>query len=241
MKNISVYGNLVDRYLFNFRADPVALEKHLPNVDWLKPRTINGYGVVSFCLLKLKGLTMWPLPSSLGLDTTSCAYRCAVIDESGKKPEPSVYVLGRNTNLSIISRLGPKLFSGNIEKIDATVEQDSENVQVNAKYSDGREMFSATVDSLKCKNDSKLFESEELFEDFIKGGISSYTPSVKENMYSRVDLETDSNQYEQVNAKINASCIDNEWEDIKLVFDSAYRAGGNQYKLRYLGSVPSCM
>ncbi|WP_420545774.1 hypothetical protein [Nitrosopumilus sp.] len=241
MKNISVYGNLVDRYLFNFRADPVALEKHLPNVDWLKPRTINGYGVVSFCLLKLKGLTMWPLPSSLGLDTTSCAYRCAVIDESGKKPEPSVYVLGRNTDLSIISRLGPKLFSGNIEKIDASVERVLENVQINAKYSDGKDMFSATVDSLKCKNDSKLFESEESFEDFIKDGISSYTPSTKENMYSRVDLETDSNQYEQVSAKINVNCLDDEWEDAKLVFDSAYRAGGNQYKLRYLGSVPSCV
>ena len=241
MKNISVYGNLVDRYLFNFRVDPVALENHLPKVDWLKPRIINGYGVVSFCLLKLKGLTMWPLPTSLGLDTTSCAYRCAVVDESGKKPEPSVYVLGRNTDLSIISRLGPKLFSGTIEKIDASVEHVSENVQVNTKYSDGRVMFSATVDSLKCKNDSKLFESEDSFEDFIKGGISSYTPSTKESMYSRVDLETDSNQYEQVNAMINVSCLDDEWKDTKLVFDSAYRAGGNQYKLRYLGSVPSYM
>ena len=241
MKNISVYGNLVDRYLFNFRVDPILLENHLPKVDWLKLRTINDYGVVSFCLLKLKGLTMWPLPTSLGLNTTSCAYRCAVFDESGKKPEPSVYVLGRNTDLSLINHLGPKLFSGNIEKIDASVEQDSENVQVDAKYSDGGNMFSATINSSKCKNESKLFESEESFEDFIKGGISSYTPSIKENMYSRVDLETDSNQYHQVNAKINVSCLDDKWEDVKLVFDSAYRAGGNQYKLRYMGSVPSCV
>ncbi len=241
MKNISVYGNLVDRYLFNFRTDPVLLEDHLPKVDWLKPRIINDYGVISFCLLKLKGLTMWPLPSSLGLNTTSCAYRCAVVDESGEKPEPSVYVLNRNTDLSIISHLGPKLFSGNIEKIDASVEQILENVQVNAKYSDGREMFSATINSLKCKKDSKLFESEESFEDFIKGGVSSYTPSTKKDMYSRIDLETDSNQYEQVSAKINVSCLDDEWEDTKLIFDSAYRAGGNQYKLRYLGSVPACV
>ena len=33
------------------------------------------------------------------------------------------------------------------------------------------------------------------------------------------------------------NCLDDEWADVKLVFDSAYRAGGKQYKLRHLGSV----
>ena len=237
MKNFSVCGNLVDRYLFNFRTDPDVLESHLPQVSWLKPRMINGYGVVSFCLLKLKGLTVWPLPSILGLNTTSCAYRCAVTDESGKKPEPSVYVLSRNTDLSIISYFGPTLFSGNIEKIDASIHEFSENVEIDAEYSDGRKMFSATVNSHKTQQNSKLFESAESFENFIKRGASSYTPSSCNGKYSRVDLETDSNSYESVNAKINSNCLDEEWNDVKLVFDSAYRAGGKQYKLKYLGLV----
>ena len=203
--NFSISGNLVDRYLFNFRMDAGALGDHLPKISWLKPRTVNGYGVVSFCLLKLKGLTVWPLPASLGLNTTSCAYRCAVTDESGKKPEPSVYVLGRNTDLSIISHLGPALFSGHIEKIDASISRiSSDNVEIDARYSDGKEMFSATVDDSKNPQDSELFESVESFENFIKNGVSSYTPSTKNNKYSRVDLETDSNIYEPVNAKINA-------------------------------------
>ena len=168
MKNFSIYGNLVDRYLFNFRMDSDVLESHLPKVSWLKPRIINGYGVVSFCLLKLKGLTVWPLPTTLGLNTTSCAYRCAVTDESGKKPEPSVYVLGRNTDLSIISRLGPALFSGNIKKIEASIKSDCECVNVDAKYSDGKDMFSATVNTSGHVNRSKLFDSVDSFEQFIK-------------------------------------------------------------------------
>ena len=238
MKNISVYGNLVDRYLFNFRTDPVALENHLPKVDWLKPRTINGYGIVSFCLLHLKGLTVWPLPSKVGLNTTSCAYRCAVTDVSGDKPEPSVYVLGRNTDLFLISYLGPSLFSGNIEKIDTSInKENSDSVEIDAIYADGNKMFSATVNDSKCPEKSKLFESVESFEEFIKKGASSYTPSTKNEKYSRVDLETDSNSYELVSAKINANCLDEKWEDAELVFDSAYRAGGKKYKLKHLGSV----
>ena len=237
MKNFSIYGNLVDRYLFNFRVDSDALESRLPKIPWIKPRNINGYGVVSFCLLKLKGLTMWPLPTSLGLNTTSCAYRCAIIDESGKKPEPSVYVLGRNTDLSIISRLGPALFSGNIQKIDVSINRNSENVKINAEYSNGKKMFSATVDSSKPQQNSRLFESAESFESFIKDGASSYTPSTCNDEYSRIDLETDSNIYQQVNAKINTNCLDDEWNDVKLVFDSAYGAGGKLYKLRHVGSV----
>ena len=239
MKSFSVYGNLVDRYLFNFKTEPEEIQKHLPKVDWLSPRMINGYGVVSFCLLKLKGLTVWPLPSGLGLRTTSCAYRCAVYDISGGNPEPSVYVLGRNTDMSIISYLGPTLFSGQIEKIDTSIFKNSQTVEIDAQFSNGKKMFSATVNNSKRQTRSKLFESVESFESFIKNGVSSYTPSTQQSKYSRVDLETDSNIYEQVDAKINFNCLDEKWDNAKLEFDSAYRAGGKQYKLKYLGSVPA--
>ena len=98
-------------------------------------------------------------------------------------------------------------------------------------------MFSATVDSSKPQQSSRLFASAESFESFIKDGASSYTPSTCDEKYSRIDLETDSNIYQQVNAKINVNCLDEQWDDVKLVFDSAYRAGGKLYKLRYVGSV----
>lgn len=237
MKNFSVYGNLVDRYLFNFRTDAEELQKRLPKVGWLKTREINGYGVVSFCLLKLKGLTVWPLPSGVGLTTTSCAYRCAVTYSYEGKQDPSVYVLGRNTDMSIISYLGPALFSGNIEKIETSINKNSQNVEIDAKYSDGKRMFSATVSNSEMQTPSELFDSVESFESFIKNGASSYTPSTQCDRYSRVDLETDSNVYEQVNAKINFNCLDEKWSGTKLEFDSAYRAGGKQYKLKYLGTV----
>jgi hypothetical protein len=238
--SFSVYGNLVDRYLFNFRADPDILASHLPQVKWLKPRIINGSGIVSFCLLKLEGLTVWPLPSFLGFNSTSSAYRCAVVDSSGASHEPSVYVLGRNTDLPIISRLGPVLFSGKMQMIHTSIEDTPSSIDINANYMDGQNLFSAKVKHSKIKKlSSKLFDSVDSFVSFIKGGASSYAPSTRDSHYSRVDLEEDSNYYVPVGATINHSWLDTEWADAGLVFDSAFHAGGGRYKLKYLGSVPA--
>lgn len=239
MFNSSVYGRLVDRYLFNFRADPNVLENHLPPVKWLKPRIINGSGVVSFCLLRLKGVTFWPLPSLLGFDTTSCAYRCAVIDSSGASPEPSVYVLGRNTDLRIVNSLGPVLFSGPMQMIRTSFAQTPSSVDIHASYLDGQNLFSAKVRPSKAKVESQLFGSLDDFVSFIKGGASSYTPSTHANHYSRVDLSEDSNYYEPVDATVDYNWLDTAWPDAGLVFDSAFRAGGGRYKLKYLGSMPA--
>ena len=99
----SVYARLVERFIFNFRISPDALDRRLP-VRWLKPQVVNGYSVVSFCILRLERLMLWPLPSFLGFDTISCAYRCGVIDASAASPEPSVYIISRNTDSPTISR-----------------------------------------------------------------------------------------------------------------------------------------
>jgi len=235
----SVYGRLVDRYLFNFRVDPEALRAHLPKVEWLEPRVINGYGVVSFCLLRLKGVTIWPLPSQIGFDTISCAYRCAVVDSSGTGPEPSVYVLGRNTNLPIASRFGSMLFAGAMKMIHTSIVKKQSQVNIDAGFLDGQRLFSAIVrPSQDGRSGSKLFGTDS-FVDFIKGGASSYTPSTREGRYSRVDLAEDSNYYEPVDATVKYSWLDNAWPEVDLVFDSAFRAGGGLYRLKYLGSFPA--
>lgn len=240
--NPSIYGRLVDRYLFNFRVNPHVLESHLPHLKWLKPRIINGSGVVSFCLLRLEGVTLWPLPSALGFDTVSCAYRCAVVDNSGKSPEPAVYVLGRNTNLLIASRFGSVLFSGAMKMIRTSIKDTPSFTDIHASYLDGQDLFSARVRPARTKDTgSKLFGSLEAFVDFIKGGASSYTPSTREDRYSRVDLTEDSNHYEAIDAAVDRSWLDTAWPDAGMVFDSAYRAGGGRYRLKYLGSVPAQM
>src|ERR1051326_8357997 len=87
----AIYAHLKQRYIFNFRLPSSTLRRMLP-VTWLKPQVKNGYSIISFCILDLEGLTIWPLPTFLGLGTISCAYRCGVIDESQVDPVPSVFI-----------------------------------------------------------------------------------------------------------------------------------------------------
>src|SRR5437762_735470 len=111
-----VKASLLERFIFNFRLRPEELARHLP-VPWLKPQVFNDWSVVSFCILKLNRVTVWPLPRFLGMETISCAYRCGIIDSSNGTPEPSVYVTDRNTDLSIIARLGPWLLADSFPMI----------------------------------------------------------------------------------------------------------------------------
>ena len=232
----SVYGRLINRYLFNFRLDADYLESRVP-VGWLKPRLYHGYGVVSFCLLRLKGVTLWPLPTSMGFDSISCAYRCAVMDTSSGAPEPSVYILGRSTNVPIVGKIGTALFSGDMRVMNASIEDRPNGCDIRVDESHGQSIFVAQIkDSKDLK--SKLFESVDEFIAFIKGGLSSYTPSTRPGKVSRVDLVEDSNIYRPTDAHIDYNMLSNEWKDSGLEFDSAFHATGGLYRLAYLGTIP---
>ena len=237
MIKASVYGQLIDRYLFNFRLDADYLESRVP-VDWLKPRLYHGYGVVSFCLLKLKGVTLWPLPTSMGIDSISCAYRCAVMDASSGVPAPSVYILGRSTNVPIVGKLGTALFSGDMQLMHASIEERPRICDIRVSDSQGKNIFVAqTKHSADLK--SKLFGSVDEFVTFIKGGLSSYTPSTHSGKMSRVDLVEDSNTYRPIDAHIDYTTLNNEWKDSGLEFDSAFHASGGLYRLAYRGTIPA--
>jgi hypothetical protein len=233
----SVYGQLVDRFLFNFRLDADYLESQMP-VGWLRPRLYHGYGVVSFCLLRLKGVTLWPLPTSMGIDSISCAYRCAAMDSSAGIPEPSVYILGRSTSVPIVSKLGSVLFSGNMQLMSAAIEERVNDCSIKVSDSQGKKLFSAQTKYTKDLK-SRLFDSIDDFVTFIKGGLSSYTPSTRQGRLSRVDLVEDSNIYRSIDAQIDYSRLDDDWKGSGLEFDSAFHATGGLYRLSYLGAVPA--
>jgi hypothetical protein len=232
----SVYGRLVDRYLFNFRLDADYLESQVP-VGWLKPRRYHGYGVVSFCLLRLKGVTLWPLPTAVGIDSISCAYRCAVVDTSLKASEPSVYILGRSTDVPLVGKLGTALFSGDMQLMSATIEERPHGCDIHVSDSQGKSIFVAQTRRSETL-ESKLFDSIDDFVTFIKGALSSYTPSTRRGKMSRVDLVADSNIYHPIDAHVDYTTLGDQWKGSGLEFDSAFHATGGLYRLSYHGTVP---
>ena len=230
-----VTARLVERFIFNFRVRPDRFAPHLP-VPWLTPQVFNGWSVVSFCILKLERVIVWPLPGLFGMSMTSCAYRCGVIDGSGAKPEPSVYITDRNTDLPIVARLAPWWFSDTIPMIRPHIEDRSDSFGIKLNYLDRQQLFSA--EARKASNSaftSKVFASLTEYSQFIHGGVSSYTPSIYGDALAKVELIKEDPAYVPLEATIDFSWLDGAWRDAGLEYDSAVRATGGAYKWTYRG------
>jgi hypothetical protein len=232
----AVTARLVERFIFNFRLHPDEFAAHLP-VRWLQPQVLNGWSVASFCILKLEEVIIWPFPGFLGFKTISCAYRCGVIDVSDHGSEPSVYITDRNTNVPIIARLAPWWFSDTIPMVrpKITHTDDSSTIQIN--YLDRQRLFYAEAKNARNPSNlnSEVFDSIDSFSRFIHAGISSYTPSIYGDSLAKVDLIKEDPSYMPLDATIDFSWLDGAWSDAKLIFDSAVRATGGDYKWTYRG------
>lgn len=229
----SVVAHMRERYIFNFRLRPDALARHLP-VKWLEPQVLNGWSAVSFCILKLERITIWPIPALINFSTISCAYRIGVMDLSGDRPEPSVYITDRNADLPIIIRTAPLLFADAIPALKARVEKSGSLIKIRLRYMDGQPLFSVEASPVERLR-SEVFGSVDDFAAFIKGGVSSYTPSVLPDTLARVDLHKEDVAYQPMDAKVEFSWLDGVWRDAGMEFDSAVFASGATYKWTYRG------
>jgi hypothetical protein len=115
-----------------------------------------------------------------------------------------------------------------------TIDHVGEELKITVKYLDGQYMFSATAKPTSTWN-SEVFPTIDDFGYFIKGGVSSYTPSVYGDHLTRVDLQKDEPQYQALDAVIDLEHLDGVWKDAGVIFDSAVRAAGGNYKWTYRG------
>lgn len=233
----TVKAQMVERYIFNYRMPPAELKKRLP-APWLEPQVVNGWSAVSFCILWLDRLTIAPIPPLLRFSTISCAYRIGVLDTSVDPPEPSVYVTDRWADLPLISILGPWVLHDTIPVIKAAIghEPDGET-HVQMSYADGSALFSASCrPRADGRMDSKVFGSVDAFAAFIKAGVSSYGPSLRPGVLTKVDLVKEDVAYEPLVPSIEYSeLVDETWRDGGLELDSAVRAKGAKYIWAYRG------
>ena len=236
----SIKARMVERYIFNFRMKPEALQRHLP-VDYLKPQVLNGWSLMSFCILNLDRVTVSPIPNIFNFKTLTCAYRAGIIDHSKETPEPSVWITDRNSNLRTVKFLSPLIIRDTIPRIDAAIGHDTSREIVHTQFSfmDGQHYFSAQAklaeDTFNVQ--SEVFSNVDEFATFIKGGVSSYTPSSNKKRLAMVDLYKEDVMYEALDATIEFSWLHENWKDAEMIFDSAIKATGSTYKWTYRGLV----
>src|SRR5262249_22315179 len=144
---------------------------------------------------------------------------------------PSVYILDRNTDLPLVARLSPFLFLDTIPMVRIRLE-DGTTTDIRVWYLDQQRMFGARVTRTEQPQRlrSDVFGNLDAFVSFIKGGVSSYTPSVFGDALARVDLHKEDTIYEAMDAAVDFDWLETMWQGAGLMFDSAVRATGGDYR-----------
>jgi hypothetical protein len=168
----AVRASLAERFIFNFRFPAKMLASYLP-VSWLTPQKIRGCGVASFCILDLRGITVAPLSTAIGLASISCAPRYAVLDESRPEVTPAVFVTERQTNSAFGAWFTSLGFSAPHPQVEASIDHQDDRILLRVDSQDDGLLFSGSVRPSPAQN-SELFISPQEFADFIALGVSSY-------------------------------------------------------------------
>jgi hypothetical protein len=156
------------------------------------------------------------------------------MDLSDDRPGPSVYITDRNADLPFIIRTAPLIFADAIPALKARIEKVERGTKIQLQYMDGQPLFTGEASPTEQLR-SEVFGSIDEFAAFIKGGVSSYTPSVLPDTLARVDLHKEDIAYQPMDAKVDFSCLDGVWPDAGMEYDSAVFASGAKYEWTYRG------
>ncbi len=225
-----VRAELAERYIFNFRLPPAALAEYLP-APWLTPQTVRGWGVASFCLLDLRGITPAPLsPAFYGLNSVSCAPRYAVLDG----PSPAVFVTERQTSSAFGAWFTGLGFSCQHPYAAAGIAHQGGETTLTAEDAHGGPPFRATVKPC-APAPSALFDTPDDFGAFIAQGVTSYGLSRYPGRLTRVDLHKEDRGYEPMEVLYLTCPLLDKWKADGAILDSAFRTSGGRYEWTYLG------
>ncbi len=232
----TVRAALAERFIFNFRLPPQMLASYLP-VPWLTPQEVRGYGVASFCILDLRGITVAPLTTMVGLDSMSCAPRYAVLDASRVPASPAIFVTERQTNSAFGAWFTTLGFSAPHPHVEAVIDHHTDRTLLRVHSPEDGLLFAATVRSAATPN-SGLFASPQEFADFIAEGVSSYGRSRHGSRLTKVDLHKEDASYTPLEVSDLSGVFAEDWQRQGGVFDSAFHTSGGCYEWTYHGMTP---
>jgi hypothetical protein len=229
----AVRASLAERFIFNFRLPAEMLATYLP-VSWLAPQGVHGYGVASFCILDLRGITVAPLTTSIGLASISCARRYAVLDVSREQASSAVFVTERQTNSAFGAWFTSLGFSAPHPQVEAVIDHQDDRTVLRVDSPDDGLLFTANVRPSAALT-SELFASPQEFADFIAQGVTSYGRSRHGSRLTKVDLHKDDADYTPLEVSKLGGALADDWQRHGGLFDSAFRTGGGRYEWTYHG------
>ena len=226
----AVRASLAERFIFNFRLPAKSLARYLP-VSWLAPQEVRGYGVASFCILDLRGITAAPLTTQIGLTSISCAPRYAVVDLSLEQATPAVFVSERQTNSAFGAWFTSMGFSASHPQVQAAIALSGRPNSVARRKPGRRTALCRDRPPFRRSRNLTLFSSPQEFAYFIAQGVSSYGRSRHGSRLTKVDLQKDDGAYTPLEVADLGGAFVDDWQGHGGVLDSAFLTRGRPLRV----------
>jgi hypothetical protein len=161
------------RLLVNYRVDPAALTRLLP--DGLRPQLVDGSAVAGVCLLRMGGLRPGWVPRSLGWGGENAAHRIAVEWDGPAGVEHGVYIPIRHSASWVPVALGGRLMPGVHRHARFDVEEHDDRFRVSLAAPDVEVDVDVSLD-VPFRWRSSLFGSVDAASEFFRGGSVGWSP-----------------------------------------------------------------
>jgi hypothetical protein len=174
------------RILVNFRADPDAVRRLLP--EPFTPQIVGGVSMVGMCLIRLGGVRPPGVPRALGLSSEHVAHRIAVVVRNGSSESLGVYIPRRDTDSRIAAAASRFFFSAPVHLADFTVHEDGEDIRIAVSSRDGAVDIAVDGRSGSCLPATSVFPGADAASQFFRTASAGYSDGATPGRYDGVRL-----------------------------------------------------
>lgn len=162
----TIQGVIKRRILVNYRAEPEAIQKTLPN--GFRPKLHKGKAIAGICLIRLEHIRPKFAPEFVGVTSENAAHRIAIEWQENGEIKEGVYIPRRDTDSFINQTVGGTLFPGEHHKAEFNVSKTKNEIDFHMKSADNKisVKLNGTISDDFPKNSvfSSLDEASKFFE-----------------------------------------------------------------------------
>lgn len=185
----TIRGVIDRRVLVNYRVEPAALERVLP--EQFSPQTVNGHGVAGVCLVRFRDLRPKGLLAWLGVGSENAAHRIAVEWDAGGERQAGVYVPRRDTDLPVNTLLGGRLFPGVHHCAAFDVREGGGRYDIGMHSEDGGTRVRVVGERAAALPADSVFDSLGAASRFFEQGPVGHSPNERTGEHETLELDTD--------------------------------------------------
>ncbi|HYW71992.1 MAG TPA: DUF2071 domain-containing protein [Pyrinomonadaceae bacterium] len=184
-----IQGTIKRRILANFRIDPEAIQRELPNR--FRPKLQDGLAVAGICLIRLEYVRPRAMPQAVGLSSENAAHRVAVLwDEDGETRE-GVFISRRDTNSQINHLFGGRIFPGEHHHAHFSVAESDAEISLKMKSDDAAVVVEVAGRINPSLPATSIFPSLADASAFFEKGSIGYSVTRERERLDGLELRTE--------------------------------------------------